>query len=160
MEYQVYSIILSYNLGIMKKLFYFSLSLFMLISLNSCQKHRMNADLESISGPIWKLTHVEGQRIDRRLYSNGLPSVQFSVDGKFTGSSGCNSYIGSLATMTNVYNEFKCYCCSSTKVACNGIKGNVEEGMFQGFSDSNQLFQKGNSLIFRKDNKELLKFEK
>src|SRR5690606_36939652 len=132
----------------MKKLFYIPLFLFILVGFNSCQKDRMNADLESISGPTWKLTHVEGKSIDRSIYSNGLPSVQFSEDGKFTRSTGCNSYNGSLSTMTNIYNEFKYYCCVSTRVFCAGIKGNVEEGLFQGFSDSNHLFLEGNSLIF------------
>ncbi len=69
------------------------LSLFaFMILVNGCS----SADLlTQLGGKEWNVTSIMGKTLTAEEQKNGLPSLNFSDNGKLFGSTGCNTFTGS-----------------------------------------------------------------
>ncbi len=140
----------------MKKARFIPLSLFIIFSLSSCLKPRLQVEMKSISRFTWRIVYVTGKKIDKQLYPNGLPFVNFTEDGIISGSTGCNGFGGAINL------EESNIAISDLKMELRGCakpQSEVEDDIIQGLNDSNQLFLEGNTLIFMKDDKVLLRLK-
>lgn len=141
----------------MKKALYLPLILLIIISLNSCQKSQTNVDLESISKSTWRLIYLEENKVDKSLYSEGLPFINFTMDSKISISTGCNLFESNILIEGS---DIKITSGFLNKIDCLEQKIEVESKMMHGLFHSNKLFQEGNTLIFLQDDKLLLRFKK
>lgn len=62
------------------------------IFLNACSSAELLTQLE---GTGWSVTSLLGKTLKADEMTNGLPSLNFSDNGKLFGSTGCNNFTGS-----------------------------------------------------------------
>jgi heat shock protein HslJ len=140
----------------MKNTCYLPLALLIIISFSSCLRPRLKVEMKSISRFTWKIVYSAGKKIDKDLYPNGLPFVNFKEDGIITGESGCNGFGGKInleesdIVISDIQMDAK---------SCGDPYNDIESGIIQGLESSNQLFLEGNTLIFMKDDKVLLRLK-
>lgn len=134
----------------MKNASYLPLTLLVIICFSSCLQPRLKVEMKSISRFTWKIVYITGKKIDKQLYPNGLPFVNFKEEGLISGSTGCNGFGGKIhieesnIEVSEIEMSFK---------GCGDPHFEIEEDIIQGLYDSNQLFLEGNTLIFMKDDK-------
>lgn len=141
----------------MKKAQILAFLLLILMSLNSCQKTRRNADLKSISKFTWYLVSWEGNKVDKKLYPESLPLINFTTEGKFSGHTGCNRFSTTIIIEDLDITLLGGYL---TQKGCPNDRAEVEDKMMEGINLSNRLYQEDFFLIFMQDDKELLRFKK
>ncbi|MDR3058377.1 MAG: META domain-containing protein [Prevotella sp.] len=115
-----------------------------------------NADIvnaENLAGK-WNLTSISGGDI-ATLFTDKVPTMEISNDGKVFGNAGCNTYrtAYTLAENTVTFGPVM-----STKMACPSLKG---EGLFTSFlSTPLQAGLNGDKLTFFKEGNIVLEFTK
>lgn len=117
----------------------------------------MTANLESISLSVWKIVECDGKAVDRNLYPEVVPFLQFTEDGRFSGSGGCNLIEGKIIIGKA---DIAIPSIQMGKLACGlpiDILSDVEECISRSLLNSNKLFLEGNTLIFMKDDEVVLR---
>ncbi|MEO8210607.1 MAG: copper resistance protein NlpE N-terminal domain-containing protein [bacterium] len=78
---------------------------------------KKSAASNSING-MWTLSEIDGQKVDKTIYKNGLPNIDIrEADNKFSGSTGCNRINGASTIVGNevVFTKF-----ITTRMSCPG----------------------------------------
>jgi len=75
-----------------------------------------------LASSAWQLKSMNGVEVKPESYFKGLPELHFAEDGKLTGSTGCNQFMGSYK-MDEAILEITTG--AMTKMACPG-SGEVE----------------------------------
>lgn len=99
---------------------------------------------EALAGK-WNLTSIAGGDL-ATLFTNKIPTMEITVDGKVSGNAGCNNY---HSTYTLDSNTLTFGPVMSTKMACPGLQG---EQLFTSFLTTPlQAALDGNKLTFSKE---------
>ena len=56
---------------------------------------------DQLTVSAWELNTLDGKAVDAKEFMKGLPFLAFDKDGRYTGSSGCNSMSGSYEAKNN-----------------------------------------------------------
>jgi len=119
-----------------------SFLLFLIIAIFGCSSRQINQvglTYNELTSSTWQLKSMNGVEVEPESYSKGLPELHFAEDGKMTGSTGCNQFMG-----TYIMDEAKLEITTGamTKMACPGagevefvnglsrtVQGSIEENM-------------------------------
>ncbi len=111
-----------------------------------------------ILNDIWALDSIKGKAIDRAAYANGVPSLEFHLDGmKIYGFAGCNQINGSFYIDRNdqlIFSSMKV-----TLMACESMEG--EMNFLNAVNNKRYTYSLGNRrLTLRQKDGTLLVFKK
>ena len=92
--------------------------LFCLIALVSACKTSSKLDAkDQLTVSAWELNTLDTKAVDAKQFMKGLPYLVFDKDGRYTGSSGCNSMSGSYEAKNN---NISLVPAAMTRMACPG----------------------------------------
>jgi heat shock protein HslJ len=112
-------------------------------SLESASKQASSlVNLDSLIGKNWQLSKLVGEDNLSSVFGGGLPSLNFTGDGKVSGSDGCNNFSGAVPKDDLMQGKLDLSSLGSTRKACD----------FKGPDALNSAFKNASSFSL-KDNK-------
>lgn len=112
-----------------------------------------SAQHNSISNSEWKLTEMNGQKIDSKVL---ITLKLIKENGSITGSGGCNQYYG---TYIQNNDQITFNVTGTTKMFCDETM-NYEDEFIRTLKNQFTIKQEGENLLLSKDNNIILKFIK
>jgi heat shock protein HslJ len=89
-----------------------------LVALVSACKTSSKLDAkDQLTVSAWELNTLDGKAVDAKQFMTGLPYLAFDKDGRYTGSTGCNSISGSYESKNN---NISLGPAAMTRMACPG----------------------------------------
>ena len=89
-----------------------------LVALVSACKTSSKLDAkDQLTVSAWELNTLDGKAVDAKQFMTGLPYLAFDKDGRYTGSTGCNSISGSYEAENN---NISLSPAATTRMACPG----------------------------------------
>jgi len=102
----------------MKNIFVRIQVLLCLVALVSACKTSSKLDAkDQLTVSAWELNTLDGKAVDAKQFMTGLPYLAFDKDGRYTGSTGCNSISGSYEAENN---NISLSPAAMTRMACPG----------------------------------------
>jgi heat shock protein HslJ len=102
----------------MKNIFVTIQVLLCLVALVSACKTSSKLDAkDQLTVSAWELNTLDGKAVDAKQFMTGLPYMAFDKDGRYTGSTGCNSISGSYEAENN---NISLSPAATTRMACPG----------------------------------------
>ena len=102
----------------MKNIFVRIQVLLCLVALVSACKTSSKLDAkDQLTVSAWELNTLDGKAVDAKQFMTGLPYLAFDKDGRYTGSTGCNSISGSYEAENN---NISLSPAATTRMACPG----------------------------------------
>jgi heat shock protein HslJ len=122
------------------------------LSLVACASAQKN-DIDNLIGVVWLLDELNGQK----LFPGSTITAQFSVEGKVSGSAGCNRYSGSF--VINAKNIKFTTPMAATRMMCEADIIDQETAFFNALGDVSLYNIDSSQLIFSNSaNTQRLKF--
>ncbi|MEL1245867.1 META domain-containing protein [Flavobacterium sp. DGU11] len=88
------------------------------IALTGCRSAKATQPMDLLTGTVWELSSINGQKVDAGSNRNGLPTASFNTELKISGNGGCNTYSGSYNLNEN--EGINISQVMSTKMFCEG----------------------------------------
>ena len=108
-----------------------------LLLLNACSS---GDQLTQLVGTEWSVTSLLGKSLNAAEITKGLPSLNFSDNGKLFGSTGCNSFTGSYKLGGT---KLSLDPGAMTKMMCSD---NTEQDFLNAINQVTNIKQNGNTL--------------
>jgi heat shock protein HslJ len=119
----------------MLRMLFVIISIFIL--LNACSS---GDQLTQLVGTEWNVTSLLGKSLNAADITKGLPSLNFSDNGKLFGSTGCNSFTGSYKIEGT---KLSLDPGAMTKMMCSD---NTEQDFLNAINQVTNIKQNGNTL--------------
>lgn len=104
-------------------------------SLESASKQASSlVSLDSLIGKNWQLSKLVGVDNLSSVFGGGLPSLNFSGDGKVSGSDGCNNFSGAVPTDALMNGKLDMSTLASTRRACDFKRPDALNNAFKNVS--------------------------